>query len=924
MSIQTKEIYGSRSASSSGNGDKWSESLQSVFELVLESQGPERTARLLEKLAEKLRAVTQDAGRGFNTPYVNTIPPGQQAPFPGDRDIERRLKSYMRWNAMAMVVKANSTTNVGGHISTYASAATLYEVAFNHFLRGRTDNFPGDIVYFQGHAAPGIYARAFLEGRLDERQLQNFRQELAEGGGLSSYPHPYLMPEFWQFPTVSMGLGPILSLYQARFNRYLQARGLVKWADEPKLWAFLGDGECDEPETLGAITLGARENLDNLIWVINCNLQRLDGPVRGNGKIIQELDGVFRGAGWNVIKVIWGTDWDDLLARDRSGLLVKRMEEAVDGDYQKYSVEPGSYTRKHFFGKYPELLELVNHLTDDQIHKLLRGGHDARKMFAAYKMAVEYKGQPTVILAKTVKGYGLGEAGEGRNITHQQKKLNEKELREFRERFNIPVSDDVIAETPFFRPAQDSPETKYLLERRKALGGFLPERKVTVPPLDVPPLDYFAEFFKASKTEVSTTTAFGSVMRLLLRHPGISKNIVPIIPDEARTFGLDALFKDIGIYSPKGQLYEPVDSKSLLYYHEAKDGQILEEGITEAGSISSFVAAGTSYATHGVPMIPFYIYYSMFGPQRVGDLFWLAGDIRAKGFLLGATAGRTTLNGEGLQHQDGHSLLHAGTIPTLLAYDPAFAYELAVIIADGLRRMFAGGEEIFYYLSLYNENYAMPPMPAGVEDGILKGLYKFKPGPEISGAPVSDPARFKPDKQSTSRVGDRRSINALKAHIFGSGPIINSAFKAQEILAERYGVSADVWSATSYKLLRTDAIRCQRWNRLHPAQPPRKSYVETLLAKEQGAFVAVSDNIRTVPDQIAPWVPGGLMTLGTDGFGRSDTRARLRRFFEIDAESTVIATLYALAEKGQVGRALVEKAIKELGVDPEKVQPQIV
>ena len=899
MSIQTKEIYGPRSASPSGagNGDKWSESLQSVFELVLESQGPERTARLLEKLAEKLRAVASGTGRGFNTPYVNTIPPELQAPFPGNRDIERRIKSYIRWNAMAMVVKANATTNVGGHISTYASAATLYEVAFNHFLRGRTEKFPGDIVYFQGHAAPGIYARAFLEGRLDERQLQNFRQELADGGGLPSYPHPYLMPEFWQFPTVSMGLGPLLSLYQARFNRYLQARRLVDWVEEPKLWAFLGDGECDEPETLGAITLGARETLDNLIWVINCNLQRLDGPVRGNGKIIQELEGVFRGAGWNVIKVIWGTDWDDLLARDKSGLLLKRMEEAVDGDYQKYSVEPGSYTRKHFFGRYPELLELVNHLTDDQIRKLLRGGHDARKMYAAYKAAVEHKGQPTVILAKTVKGYGLGEAGEGRNITHQQKKLNEKELREFRERFNIPISDDVIAETPFFRPAPDSPETAYLLERRKALGGFLPQRTVTAVPLDVPKRDYFAEFFKGSATEASTTMGFVRLASVLLRNKAIGRQIVPIIPDEARTFGLDALFKDIGIYSARGQLYEPVDSKSLLYYHEAKDGQILEEGITEAGSIASFIAAGTSYATQGVPMIPFYVYYSMFGPQRVGDLMWAAGDVRAKGFLLGATAGRTTLNGEGLQHQDGHSLLHASAVPTLLAYDPAFAYELAVIVADGLRRMFAEGEEVFYYLSLYNENYAMPPMPAGVEDGILKGLYKFKPGP--------DGKRF-------------------KAHIFGSGPIINSALKAQEILAQRYDVSADVWSATSYKLLRTDALRCQRWNMLHPTEPPRESYVEALLAKEQGTFVAVSDNIRTVPDQIAPWVPGGLMTLGTDGFGRSDTRARLRRFFEIDAESTVVAVLYALAEKGRIDRQVVAKAIKDLSVDPEKAQPQIV
>jgi pyruvate dehydrogenase E1 component len=898
VKVETKEIYDPRSASPAGssNGDKWGKSLQSVFESALESQGPERTAQLLEKLAGQLRVTPQPAA-ALTTPYVNTIPPENQPPYPGDWRVERRIKSLMRWNAMAMVVKANSTTNVGGHISTYASAATLYEIGFNHFFRGATENFSGDIIYFQGHAAPGMYARAFLEGRLDERHLQNFRQELAEGGGLSSYPHPYLMPDFWQFPTVSMGLGPIMSLYQARFNRYLQARNLVNWKDEPKVWAFLGDGECDEVDTLGAITLGARENLNNLIWVINCNLQRLDGPVRGNGKIIQELEGLFRGAGWNVIKVIWGSDWDDLFARDQGGLLLKRMDECVDGDFQKYCVEPGSYTRKHFFGKYPELLEIVNHLTDEQIHKLLRGGHDTKKVYTAYKAAMEHKGRPTVILAKTVKGYGLGEAGEGKNISHQQKKMNEKELREFRERFEIPISDDVIAETPFYRPPADSVETRYLLERRKALGGFLPARIVKPATLDAPKFDYFAELIRGSTREISTTMAFGRLLSLMLQHKGISKNIVPIIPDEARTFGLDTLFREIGIYSPKGQLYEPVDSNTLSFYHEAKDGQILEEGITEAGSMASFIAAGTSYATHGVPMIPFYIYYSMFGPQRVGDLFWLAGDIRAKGFLLGATAGRTTLNGEGLQHQDGHSLLHAGTIPTCLPYDPAFGYELAVIVADGLRRMYVEGEDIFYYLSLYNENHAMPPMPAGVEDGILKGLYKFKSGAE----------------------GQK-----IRAHILGSGPIIQSALRAQEILAERYDVSADVWSATSYKLLRTDALRCQRWNMLHPTQPQKKSYVENLLAKEQGVFVAVSDNVRTVPDQIAPWVPGGLMTLGTDGFGRSDTRARLRRFFEVDAESTVIGTLFALAEKGLVERGIVAKAIKDLDVDPEKIQPQLV
>ncbi|MEY4917751.1 MAG: hypothetical protein RL616_1664 [Verrucomicrobiota bacterium] len=900
MKASKKEIYGSRAGTTStatnGNSDKLDDSLQSMFEHALENQGPERTAQLLEKLASQLRTEPRPTA-GQTTPYVNTILPEQQPPYPGDRDIERRIKSIIRWNAMAMVVKANSNTNVGGHIASFASSATLYEVAQNHFFRGRAENFPGDMVYFQGHAAPGMYARAYLEGRLDESHLQNFRQELAPGGGLSSYPHPYLMPEFWQFPTVSMGLGPIMSLYQARFNRYLQARGLVNWKSEPKVWAFLGDGESDEPESLGAITLAARENLDNIVWVVNCNLQRLDGPVRGNGKIIQELEGLFRGAGWNVIKVIWGTEWDDIIKRDKSGLLLKRMDECVDGDYQKYIVEPGSYTRKHFFGKYPQLLELVTHLSDEQISKLLRGGHDVRKMYAAYKAATEHKGQPTVVLAKTVKGYGLGEAGEGKNISHQQKKMNEKELREFRKRFNIPISDDVIADMPFFRPAPDSPETKYLLEKRKALGGFVPARIVKPVTLDVPKLDHFGELVRGSAREASTTMAFGRLLSLMLQHKGLNKHLVPIIPDEARTFGLDTLFREIGIYSPKGQLYEPVDSNTLSYYHEAKDGQILEEGISETGAMSSFIAAGTSYASHGVPMVPFYIYYSMFGPQRVGDLFWLAGDIRAKGFLLGATSGRTTLNGEGLQHQDGHSLLHASTIPTCLPYDPAFGYELAVIVTDGLRRMYVEQEDIFYYLAVYNENHVMPAMPADCEEGILKGLYKFKPGAE----------------------GKK-----IKAHIFGSGSIMQSALKAQEILAEKYGVSADVWSATSYKLLRTDAIRTQRWNMMHPTLPSKKNYVESLLAKESGAFVAVSDNIRTVPDQIAPWVPGGLFTLGTDGFGRSDTRGRLRRFFGVDVESTVIGTLYALAEKKLIDRKVVAQAIKDLGVDPEMVQPQLV
>jgi pyruvate dehydrogenase E1 component len=889
----------SRSQTRGGNdGDKILESLEALLEIALTQQGTERTKEFLASVTDKLRAAGVETARAVSTPYINTIKPEDQVPFPGDWEMEVRIKSHIRWNAMAMVVNANRKHNgLGGHISTFASAATLYEIGFNHFFRARNENFTGDLVYFQGHATPGIYARAFLERRLDDHQLQNFRQELAEGGGLSSYPHPYLMPDFWQFPTVSMGLGPIMSIYQARFNRYLKARGIIN-GEEPKVWAFLGDGECDEPESLGSITLGAREHLDNLIWVINCNLQRLDGPVRGNGKIIQELEALFRGAGWNVIKVIWGTDWDDLLARDTSGLLIKRMEEALDGDYQKYSVEPGSYTRKHFFGKHPELLKLVNHLSDDQIRKLLRGGHDTRKVYAAYKAASEHKGQPTVVLAKTIKGYGLGEAGEGRNISHQQKKMNEKELREFRERFNVPISDDVIAETPFYRPELNSAETKYLLERRQELGGFLPQRIVAAKPLDIPSVETFGEFFKGSGLmEVSTTMAFVRLLSTLLRNKSIGRQIVPIIPDEARTFGLDALFREIGIYSSKGQLYEPVDIKSLLFYHEAKDGQILEEGITEAGSMSSFIAAGTSYASHGKHMIPFYIYYSMFGPQRIGDLVWLAGDIKAKGFLLGATSGRTTLNGEGLQHQDGHSLLLASTIPTLMTYDPAFGYELAVIIADGMRRMFVNGEDIFYYLTLYNENYAMPPMPDGARDGILKGLYRFKSGPDGKKA---------------------------KAHIFGSGPIINQALKAQQILAERYNVSADVWSATNYKQLRNEGIQCKRWNMLHPGAAPKKSYVETLLSKEKGAFIAVSDNMRIVPEQIAQWVPGGLMALGTDGFGRSETRANLRRFFEIDAECTVIGTLHALSEKGLVEKQTVEKAIKDLGVNPEKIYPQLV
>lgn len=883
------------SAGLRNNRHKWMASLEYVLGYILKNEESEQATLLLEALIERLRQSGLKIPYAVNTPYINTIPPEKQPPYPGNREIERRIKSYVRWNAMAMVVKANRLhPDIGGHISTYASSATLYEVGLNHFFRGGDTDRPADMVYFQGHASPGAYSRAYIEWRINAPRLHHFRQELSAAGGLPSYPHPYLMPDFWQFPSVSMGLAPIMSIYQARFNRYLQSRGFFS-GEEPKIWCFVGDGEMDEPEASGALSLAGRENLDNLIWVVNCNLQRLDGPVRGNGKIIQELEAVFRGAGWNVVKVIWGSDWDPLLAADHKGLLVRRMEEAVDGDYQKYSVEPGSYTRKHFFGKYPELVEMVNHLTDDQIHKLLRGGHDPQKVYAAYKSAVDHKGSPTVILAKTVKGYGLGEAGEGRNVTHQQKKLNERELREFRTRFDIPLADEEVVETPFYRPPLDSPETQYVLERRKSLGGFIPARQVKTPGLKLPESSDYAEFLKGSgQHAMSTTMAMVRLLSKLLRHEGIGRRIVPIIPDEARTFGMDALFRQIGIYSPKGQLYEPVDRETLLYYNEVKDGQILEEGITEAGSMSSFIAAGTAYAHLGINMIPFYFYYSMFGFQRIGDLMWAAGDIKAKGFLLGATAGRTTLNGEGLQHQDGHSHILASTIPTLITYDPGYGYELAVIIRDGLRRLYGQGEEYFYYLTLYNENYEMPAMPEGVEEGILKGLYRLKAAPK----------------------GKR-----YKAHVFASGPLLREALRAQDILAEQFDVSADVWSATSYKLLRGDALRVKRWNMLHPTAPRKQSYLEAVLQNEEGAFVAVSDYMKIVPDQIAPWVPGGLTTMGTDGFGRSDTRPSLRRFFEVDAESTAIATLYALYQKGSLPAQTVDAAIKKLGIDPEKPFP---
>jgi pyruvate dehydrogenase E1 component len=882
---------------------EWIDSL----DFVLKERGPDRVRFLLERLDERARRSGVDIPFTANTPYVNTIPAERQPTYPGNREIERRTRSLARWNAMAMVVRANrDDPGIGGHISTYASAATLLEVGFNHFFRGKDDPGGGDQVYFQGHSSPGIYARAFLERRLTAEQLANFRHELrhdSETPGLSSYPHPWLMPTFWEFPTVSMGLSPLMGIYQARFNRYIHDRG-IKDTSQQKVWVFVGDGEVDEPETLGALTLASREQLHNLIFVINCNLQRLDGPVRGNGKIIQELEAIFRGAGWNVIKVIWGSDWDPLLAKDEHGLLVKRMNEVVDGYYQKYSVEPGSYTRKHFFGAHPELLALVEHLSDEQIRKLRRGGHDPEKVYAAYKAAVEHEQSPSVILAKTIKGYGLGESGEGRNITHQQKKMNEDELREFRNRFGIPISDDEVAQAPFYRPQPDTPEIEYLLARRKELGGFLPQRTARAESLPPPKQDLFDEFYKGTgKREASTTMAFARLIAKLLRDPALGKLIVPIIPDEARTFGLETLFRQCGIYAHLGQLYEPVDSETLLYYREDRDGQILEEGITEAGSMSSFIAAGTAYATHGINLLPFFIFYSMFGFQRIGDLIWAAADMRTRGFLLGATAGRTTLNGEGLQHEDGHSHLLASTVPNVVAYDPAFAYELAVIIQEGIRRMFQVQEDVIYYLTLYNENYAMPAMPRDAAEGILAGMYKLNVGPDAS-----------TDKHAGAKVPS-------KVQLFGSGPILRESLRAQEILAERFGIASDVWSVTSYKELRRECLAVDRWNRLHPKEKPRQSYVTQLLEHEQGPFIAASDYMKSVPELIAPWVPGGLTVLGTDGFGRSDTRPALRRFFEVDAESIVIATLTALERRGQVNQDLVHKAIRDIGINPEKPDP---
>ncbi len=874
---------------------EWLESLDAV----LESSGAEVATEILERLRAHATVNGIDLPFTANTPYANTIPHRLEPRFPGDQELERRIKSLVRWNALAMVVRANRVEhNIGGHISTFASAATLYEVGQNHFFRGRTENFEGDTVYFQGHAAPGMYARAFLEGRLSAQQLENFRRELKPGGGLSSYPHPWLMPDFWEYPSVSMGLSPLMAIYQARYNRYLEDRGL-KPVTDAKVWAFLGDGETDEPESLGAITLASREKLDNLIFVINCNLQRLDGPVRGNGQIIQELESAFRGARWNVIKVFWGSEWDPILDRDTEGLLVKRMGELVDGEYQKLVVESGAYVRQHFFGSDPRLLKLVEPLSDDALRRLRLGGHDPKKVYAAYKAAFEHKGSPTVILARTIKGYGLGEAGEGKNVTHQQKKLNEDELRIFRTRFAVPLNDEDCVEVPFYRPPENSAEIQYLRARREALGGYVPQRAVRSKPLEADHDELFKEFMDGSEgREVSTTMAFVGMLRKMLKDPEIGKLVVPIVPDEARTFGMESLFRTVGIYSSVGQRYEPVDVNTLLYYKEAKDGQILEEGITEAGSMASFIAAGSAYATHGINTIPFFIYYSMFGFQRIADFIWAAADMRTRGFLLGGTAGRTTLAGEGLQHQDGNSHVLALSVPNLRAYDPAFAYEIAVIIQDGIRRMYKDGENIFYYITVMNEQYAMPALPTdvkNVKEGILNGMYRF---------------RASENKKSK-----------LRAQLFGSGAILREALQAQEILDTKFGVAADVWSVTSYKELYVDGNETDRWNRLHPGEKQRVPYVTRTLGDAPGVLVAASDYLKTLPNMISKWLPRRLASLGTDGFGRSEGRASLREFFEVDARFITLATLHELFIDGKIERSRDRKSHQRTRPRPRKTKP---
>ncbi|HWW81614.1 MAG TPA: pyruvate dehydrogenase (acetyl-transferring), homodimeric type [Steroidobacteraceae bacterium] len=870
---------------------EWLESIDSVLKL----HGPERAHFILERLIDYTRRSGAYLPFKPNTAYVNTIPTGREPEYPGNRALERRIEAYIRWNAMAMVVQANRmSSEYGGHLSSYASSATLYEVGFNHFWRAASEKHPGDMVFMQGHSSPGVYARAYLEGRLTEEQLRHFRQEAGGPGiGLSSYPHPWLMPDFWQFPTVSMGLGPMMAIFQARFVRYLEHRGMAKPSDR-KVWAFLGDGEMDEPESMGALTMPVREGLDNLIFVINCNLQRLDGPVRGNGKIIQELEAAFLGAGWNVIKVLWGSRWDPLLARDSKGLLRRVMEDSVDGEYQNFKAKGGAYTREHFFGKYPELKAMVANMSDEEIWRLNRGGHDPRKVYAAYAAAMTHKGQPTVILAKTVKGFGLGKGGEGQMVAHQQKKLSEEDLRAFRDRFNIPVSDEDIARLPFRKPDESSEEARYLQERRASFGGYLPARRKEAQPLAIPPLEAFQPVLEGTgEREISTTMAFVRLLTILLKDKNIGKNIVPIVPDEARTFGMEGLFRQIGIYSSVGQLYTPQDAETLMSYREDKKGQMIEEGINEAGGLASWIAAGTAYSNHGVNMVPFYIYYSMFGFQRVGDFIWAAGDIQARGFLLGATAGRTTLAGEGLQHQDGHSQLVATTVPNCVAYDPTYAYELAVIVHDGMRRMYVEQENIFYYLTVMNENYPQPALPQGVEQGILKGGYLLQSG----------------------------GRGKVRATLLGSGTILRECLAAAKILENDYGIPADVFSITSFSELRREALETERWNLMHPTETPRVPYVESLLKEHEGPVVAATDYMRIVPDQVREWVGGRYVTLGTDGYGRSDSRAALRKHFEVDRNYITIAALKALADDGKVDQATLVGAMKTLGVDPSKPVP---
>ncbi len=884
MSNKEKEYYDLEN-------QEWLESL----EYLIQNEEPQRVREILAMLQNKAHKEGIVFRCPGNTPYINSISPRKEVPFPGSREIERRIKSLVRWNAMAMVVKANlESEGIGGHISTYASSATLLEVAFNHFFRAGDKEDPADIVYFQGHASPGIYARSFLEGRLSETDLHNFRQELRKEGGLPSYPHPRTMPDYWRFPTVSMGLGPLMAIYQARFNKYLEDRGLKEKTNQ-KIWAFMGDGEMDEPESLGAITVASRENLNNLIFLVNCNLQRLDGPVRGTGKIIQELEAAFKGARWKVFKVIWGSDWDPLIAKDESGDLLKAMEETPDGQFQKYVVSSGDYIRKDFFGRSEKLLKLVENYSDEQLEKLNRGGHDPKKVYNAYQKAVNYKDGPVVILAQTIKGYGLGEAGEGRNITHQQKKLNEEELLHFRSRFGIPLSDEEAKKAPFFRPAEDSEEIQYLKKRREELGGYLPKRVADSPPIPMPDEKIFKELTNGSgDRELATTMSMVNLMSKMMSDKKMGKLVVPIVPDESRTFGMDALFRKFGIYSHVGQNYEPVDKDSFLYYKEAKDGAILEEGITEAGCMSSFIAAGTSYSTHGVNMIPMFIYYSMFGFQRIGDLVWAAADMRTRGFMIGGTSGRTTLAGEGLQHQDGHSHMLAMTVPSVKAYDPAFEYELAIIVKEGMTRMFVNQEDLIYYITVLNEKYKMPPMPDGVEEGILRGMYKYR--------------------KSRKRKGE-------KVHLFGSGAILNEALRAAEMMEKDYDVIVDVWSVTSYKELYEDARETDRWNRLNPEKTPRLTYIEQCLEGDEGLCIAAHDYMKAIPMTVCRWFPGVLTVLGTDGFGRSDNRRALRDYFEVDDRHIAYAALHSLHREGKLDKKSLLKAKKDFNIDSEKPNP---